>query len=93
MVFLLERKKGKVLFPDHPESFEVFVHSREKENAPLSLGSDVESVLSCQIKHSYFPVIHDYNSPNQSLFSSQSPDLESRTPFLKSYRLQFENLI
>lgn len=86
-------KKGKVSFPDQAESFEVFVRLREKENAPMSLGIDVESMLSYQIKQSYFPVIYDYNSPNSSLFSSQSPELESRTPFLKSYRRQFENLI
>lgn len=82
-------EKGEIIFPDRAESFEVFVRLREKENAPMSLGIDVESKLSCQINHSYFPVICDYNSPNSSLFSSQSPELESRTPFLKSYRLQF----
>lgn len=53
----------EVLFSDQAESF-VFVHSWEKENAPMSLGIDVESMLRCQIKHFYFPVIYDSNSPN-----------------------------
>lgn len=93
MVFLLEEKRGKSYFLIGQKALKCLCICEKRKIAPMSLGIDVESKLSCQINHSYFPVICDYNSPNSSLFSSQSPELESRTPFLKSYRLQFENLI